>query len=113
MRTLVFILLLFISNDGRNSCPCPTDQCCLKPIAPTQQCEPTPPPTPTPTRECREDINDCWLKSAGLIVLFSGAHLISGIFIHKYCNCGKYCSKENSNANDQNDIGMQRSDEKK
>eukprot|EP01084_Bolivina_argentea_P063086 115240_1 len=109
MRTLVFILLLFISNAAaRCSCVCPSHQCCLKPL-PTQQCT----PSPTESRECREDINDCWLKSAGLIVLFSGAHLISGIFIHKYCNCGKYCSKENSNANDQNDIGMQRSDEKK
>eukprot|EP01084_Bolivina_argentea_P033825 62534_1 len=106
MRTLVFILLLFISNDGRPSCVCPSGQCCLPPAPcdPTQQCtsSPTQSKTPAPSREypeCLEDIHDCWHKYVSFccialtIAAFIG--LLSGMVIHKYCNCGKYCSKEN------------------
>eukprot|EP01084_Bolivina_argentea_P212296 360892_1 len=125
MRTLVFILLLFISNaqtENERTNRCPSTQCCLPPTPdePTLQCtlspthSPAQSPTPSPTSrgECLEDIYDDCLHIY-FIFFCSGASigLISGIVSHKYCNCGKYCSKENSNANDQNDIGMQKYDE--
>eukprot|EP01084_Bolivina_argentea_P008866 16575_1 len=106
MRTLVFILLLSISNAPR--CPvCPSSQCCLNQTL--GQC-PTACPTPTPSpSKCLEHIHDhdCVGLFSGICCSCVLMGLSGGILIHKYCNCGKYCAKENSNANDQNDIGMQ------
>eukprot|EP01084_Bolivina_argentea_P212295 360891_1 len=113
MRTLVFILLTLLSiSNARDRCP--SHQCCLSTSLGPCPTTPSPTGTPSPTSrgECLEDIYDDCLHIY-FIFFCSGASigLISGIVSHKYCNCGKYCSKENSNANDQNDIGMQKYDE--